>query len=133
MLPTLLDTHAWVWWVTEDRRLSRPALRAIEKAQASDALWLSLMSVWEVAKKVEKGQLLLDRPVEAWLDQATNRPALRMAELTRPILTESCRLPQPFHGDPADQIIVATARDRDAVLVTKDSRIREYPSVRSLW
>ena len=132
-MPTLLDTHAWIWWVTEDPRLSRPARRAIERALARDDLWLSLISVWEVAKKTEKGQLVLDRPLDAWLDLATSRPNLHLAELTRPILTESCRLPPPFHGDPADQIIVATARDRDAVIVTKDRLIRDYEQVRSMW
>jgi PIN domain nuclease of toxin-antitoxin system len=130
---TLLDTHAWVWWVTEDRRLSVAARRAIERRSAEGALALSLMSVWEVAKKVEKAQLVLDRPVETWVDEALNRPGLQLLELTRPILLESCRLPGPFHGDPADQIIVATARDREAVIVTKDDRIRRYPHVRSLW
>ena len=132
-MPTLLDTHAWVWWVTEDRRLSRSARRAIEKDQARDALSLSLISIWEVAKKVEKGQLVLDRPVDDWFDLATVRPGLHLAELTRPILAESCRLPRPFHGDPADQIIVATARDRDAIIVTKDQQIRGYGHVRSVW
>jgi PIN domain nuclease of toxin-antitoxin system len=130
---TLLDTHAWVWWVTEDRRLSVAARRAIERRSAEGALALSLMSVWEVAKKVEKAQLVLDRPVETWVDEALNRPGLQLLELTRPILLGSCRLPGPFHGDPADQIVVATARDRDAVIVTKDERIRRYPHVRSLW
>ena len=132
-MPTLLDTHAWVWWVTEDRRLSRPAHRAIGKAQAADALFLSLISVWEVAKKVEKGQLVLDRPLNDWLDLATMQPGLQLADLTRPILTESCRLPPPFHGDPADQIVVATARDRDATIITKDDRIRAYAHARSIW
>ena len=132
-MPTLLDTHAWVWWVTGDRRLSRTARRAIDADQAHDALSISLISVWEVAKKVEKGRLVLDRPVEDWLDAATLRPGLHLAELTLPILAESCRLPQPFHGDPADQMIVATARDRDATIVTKDERIRAYAHVRSLW
>ena len=129
-MPTLLDTHAWVWWVTSDRRLSAPARRAIEQARTTDDLWLSLISIWEVAKKVEKGQLVLDRPVEDWLDQATSRPGLQLADLTRPILVESCRLPPPFHGDPADQIIVATARTRDATIVTKDAQIRGYGHVR---
>ena len=89
--------------------------------------------MWEVAKKVEKGQLVLDRPIDDWLDQATAFAGLHLAELTRPVLVESCRLPQPFPGDPADQIIVATARDRDAMIVTKDDRIRAYPHVRSVW
>lgn len=130
---TLLDTHAWVWWVTEDRRLSSAARRAIERASSRDALALSLISVWEVAKKVEKAQLVLDRPIEDWVDAASVRPGLQLLELTRPILVESCRLPGTFHGDPADQMIVATARDREAIIVTKDERIRDYPHVRSSW
>ena len=63
-MQTLLDTHAWVWWVTGDRRLTRGARRTIERARAAGALSLSMISVWEVAKKVEKGQLVLDRPVD---------------------------------------------------------------------
>lgn len=130
---TLLDTHVWIWWVSEDRRLSARAKAAIEKSQREAALSVSLMSVWEVAKKVEKNQLLLDRPLEQWLDVATTMPGLHLAELTRPILVESCQLPQPFPGDPADQIIVATARHDSAVLVSKDRKIRDYSHVRSLW
>ena len=132
-MPSLLDTHAWVWWVTEDPRLPNTTQRTIERAATTDGLWLSLISVWEVAKKVEKGQLVLDRPVDDWLDAATTRPGLQLAELSPLVLLESCRLPQPFHGDPADQIIVATARDRDTVVVTKDRKIIDYVHVRSTW
>jgi len=131
-MPTLLDTHAWVWWVAEDPKLSRPARRTIEKAGAADSLWLSMISVWEVAKKVEKGQLVFDRPLDDWLDQALSQPGLNLAELTRPVLAESCRLPQIFAGDPADQIIVATARIRGCALLTADTRILAYPHVKTL-
>ena len=130
---TLLDTHAWVWWVTRDRRLSRAAKAAITAAAAEQDLWLSLISVWEVAKKVDKQQLVLDRPVDRWLDEAVTVHGLGISELTRPVLVHSCELPQPFHGDPADQILVATARGLGAVLVPKDQRIRRYAHVRSLW
>ena len=131
--PTLLDTHAWLWWATEDRRLSRRAKVAIEKGQRADALWLSLVSVWELAKKVEKRQITLDRPLDQWLDGATTLPGLHLAELTRPILVESCQLPPHIVGDPADQIIIATARHHGAILVTKDRHIRTYAHVRSVW
>ena len=131
-MPTLLDTHAWVW-STEDRRLSPRAKSAIAASLAERDLWISLMSVWEVAKKVEKQQLILDRPLEQWLDEAVTLEGLGVWELTRPILVQSCELPQPFHGDPADQIIVATARRHGAILVTKDQRIRRYAHVQSLW
>jgi PIN domain nuclease of toxin-antitoxin system len=132
-MPTLLDTHAWVWWVTQDRRLSTRARTTISKAVAEHDLWISLMSVWEVVKKVEKRQLVLDRPVETWLDEAATQTGLGVCELTRPILVQSCALPPPFHGDPADQIVVATARHLGAVLVTKDHRIRQYSHVQSRW
>jgi len=132
-MPTLLDTHAWVWWLTEDRRLSSRARSRITTGLAKHDLWISLVSVWEVAKKVEKHQLVLDRPVEQWLDEAVTSQGLGVWELTRPILVQSCQLPQPFHGDPADQILVATARHHGAMLVTKDQRIRQYAHVQSLW
>ena len=132
-MPALLDTHAWVWWVTEDRRLSAAARRTIERSQVRGDLSLSLISVWEVAKKVEKAQLVLDRPIDQWIELAVARPGLHLVELTSPILVESCRLPPPFHGDPADQLIVATARDRHATIITKDEKIRAYPHVRSAW
>ena len=132
-MPTVLDTHAWMWWVTSDRRLSSRAASAIERAVKRDELYLSVFSVWEIAKKVEKGQLALDRPLEEWLDAALGVEGLQLAELTRPLLIDSCRLPQPFHGDPADQIIVATTRSLSATLVTKDARLRDYPHVRSTW
>jgi PIN domain nuclease of toxin-antitoxin system len=132
-MATLLDTHAWLWWVTADKRLSHRASTTIRRSLSNHDLWISMISVWEVAKKTEKAQLTLDRPVEQWLDQAISPQGLGVWEITRPILVESCALPQPFHGDPADQIIVATARLHGAVVVTRDERIREYSHVRSVW
>jgi PIN domain nuclease of toxin-antitoxin system len=132
-MATLLDTHAWLWWVTADKRLSKRAATTIRRGQAADDLWISMISIWEVAKKVEKAQLMLDRPIDQWLDQAIAPQGLGVWEITRPILVESCALPRPFHGDPADQIIVATARMHGAVVVTRDERIREYAHVRSAW
>ena len=130
---TFLDTHAWVWWVTRDPRLSSRALAAIRKAAEQDGAWISAISVWEVAKKAEKGQLVFDRPLRQWLSQATAAGGLLIAEITTEILVESCELPKPFHGDPADQIIVATARHYGGRLVTKDDGIRKYPHIQSYW
>lgn len=132
-MPTVLDTHAWIWWVTKDRRLSRRARTAIDKAHGRGELWVSMISIWEMAKKVEKGQLSLDRPLDDWLEAALSAEGLHVAEITRPVLVDSCRLPQPFHGDPADQIIAATARAHGATLVTRDARLRDYSHVRTIW
>jgi PIN domain nuclease of toxin-antitoxin system len=132
-MPTFLDTHAWVWWVTEDKRLSRRAKTEIARAAAKEDLHLSMISIWELAKRVEKKQLTLDRDLDDWLDLAITVKPLHLVELTRPVLVESCRLPKPFHGDPADQIIVASARAHAAVLITKDQKIRNYFHVQTLW
>lgn len=132
-MPTFLDTHAWVWWVTEDRRLSRRARAAIDAAIGHDGVAISLISVWEIAKKVEKQQLVLDRPLHDWLAQAMSAAGLSVAPLTVAILTDSCTLPQPFHGDPADQIIVASVREHHARLITKDRALRQYPHVQTIW
>jgi PIN domain nuclease of toxin-antitoxin system len=132
-MPTVLDTHAWIWWVTKDRHLSQRARTAIERAAARGDLYLSMFSIWEMAKKVQKGQIGLDRPFDEWLDAALDAGGLQLADVTRAILVDSCQLPQPFHGDPADQIIVATARALSASLVTKDARVRDYAHVRSVW
>jgi PIN domain nuclease of toxin-antitoxin system len=132
-MPIILDTHAWSWWTTEDRRLSRKARAAIEEGLAGDGLLLSMISVWELAKRVEKKQLVLDRPVREWIAQALSAPGLVVVELTPAILLDSCELPQPFHGDPADQIIVACARHHRAQLVTKDGDLRQYKHVQSVW
>ena len=117
----------------EAREWTSNSGRTLQESRRHEDVWISMMSIWELAKKVEKGQLVLDRSVDDWLDAATTLPGLHLAELTRPILVDSCRLPQPFHGDPADQIIAATARYLGAVLVTKDRKLREYSHVRAIW
>ena len=132
-MPIVLDTHAWVWWATEDSRLSRRAESAIRRAAGSGGISLSVISIWEVAKKVEKKQLVLDRPLGQWLDQALGLSGLLLMDLTPAVLIESCALPQPFHGDPADQMIVASARLSGATIVTKDRNLRAYSHVPTMW
>ena len=134
-MPILLDTHAWVWWVSDDRRLSKKAAAAIRRTAHDEdwGVWISTISIWEVAKKVEKKQLVLDRPVRQWMEQADDRAGSALAELSAAILLDSCELPQPFHGDPADQMIVASARHLGASLVTKDRKLRSYRHVQTLW
>jgi PIN domain nuclease of toxin-antitoxin system len=133
-MPILLDTHAWVWWVSEDRRLSKGATAAIRRAtRDGDSVWVSIISIWEVATKVEKKQLVLDRPIRQWMDQATTVTGLFLADLSAAILLDSCELPQPFHGDPADQMIVASARHLNAALLTKDRKLRSYRHVQTVW
>jgi PIN domain nuclease of toxin-antitoxin system len=124
----LLDTHIWVWWVHRDEHL--PArLRTFIERHESATLGVSAISCWEVAKLVERGRLRLPMPTGNWLHAALAYPGVRLLDLTPDISVQSCNLPGHFHADPADQIIVATARHHRVGLVTLDARIRGYPQV----
>jgi len=127
----LLDTHAWVWWVHGDARFSEEQLKMLD-ASAVEGIGVSIISCWEVAKLVEYGRLKLPQDVAEWLGVALVYPGLRLLDLTPAIVVESTRLPQPFHKDPADQIIVATARIHDYPLATADDKILNYGHVRTV-
>ena len=120
--------HIWVWWVHDDARLPDP-YRAYLQTNESRGLGVSIISCWEVAKLVEYGRLVLPHPVAEWLDQALAYPGIHLLDLTPRIVVESTQLPGTFHRDPADQLIVATARAYDLPLVTLDDRIRAYAHV----
>lgn len=125
--PLLLDTHCWVWMqfgLTEN--FSAAAKRAIEEAAAAHRLLVSPISAWEVGLLQSKGRLDLFVDCEIWITSALSTPGLRLAPLTPFIAVRSTRLPGNFHGDPADRILVATARTEGARLVTKDRQILEY-------
>jgi PIN domain nuclease of toxin-antitoxin system len=127
----LLDTHIWVWWVNGSPQLT-PAQSAHLEANESKGLGVSVISCWEVAKLVELNRLVLRCPVGEWIAQALAYPGVRLLYLTPRIAIESTQLPGPFHRDPADQIIVATARIRGCPLLTGDARILSYPNAKTL-
>jgi PIN domain nuclease of toxin-antitoxin system len=129
----LLDTHTWIWWNARPSALSRQVRGLISRSSARDELLLSAISVWEFSKLVERGRLSLSCDLEQWIDTALDIPGLRLVPLTPRISLRSTTLPQPFHTDPADQIIVATAREENATILTKDERLHAYPHVRSRW
>jgi PIN domain nuclease of toxin-antitoxin system len=105
----VLDTHIWVWWVHGNERLTSSQLAVIQDNE-SDVIGISAISLWEIAKLVENGRLELPISVEKWFAQALSYPGVQVIELTPAIAAESTCLPGEFHRDPADQIIVATAR-----------------------
>jgi PIN domain nuclease of toxin-antitoxin system len=127
----VLDTHVWVWWVHASGQLTPANLQSLDSA-ASDGLGVSIISCWEVAKLVEYGRLRLPCDVEQWLQQSLAYPGVQLFDLTPRIVVESTRLPAPFHRDPADQMIVATARVESVPVATADRKILEYPHVQSL-
>lgn len=114
-------------------RLSPKVKTLIGAPEKYDELLLSAISPWEFSKLIEKGRLGISCHPEEWIEQALQMPKLRLVPLTPSIAYRSTILPQPFHEDPADQIIVATARDEAAIIVTSDQRIISYPHVSTFW
>jgi PIN domain nuclease of toxin-antitoxin system len=125
--PVLLDTHYWVWQQFDIREKTSPrTLRAIEAAALSGNLLLSIISVWEVGLLESKGRLELFKPCEQWVQEALATPGLTLVPLTPEIAIHSTRLPGELHRDPADRILVATARVMGARLATCDEQLIEY-------
>jgi len=129
----VLDTHALVWWAAGDPQLSEPAREAIEGQLRGGEILVSAISAWEVAMLVKGGRLALTMDAAAWLDTLARIPAVRFVPVDVPVSVLSVELPGAFHIDPADRLIVATARHYAAPLVTADLKIREYPHVRTIW
>ncbi len=121
----MLDTHAWVWWVSKPEKLSRKQRSAIDRARkrGGDTLLLSIISGWEVALLSQGGRLRVPLQLEAWLEQAMSIAGLEIAPLSIPIITGAARL--TGLRDPADMLIVATALHYGAPLLTSDGRIEE--------
>jgi len=125
----LLDTRIWVWWLTDPDHLQLKHRELLEHG-TDQVFGVSIISCWEVAKLVEYGRLKLDRAVGLWIESALAEPGMLLLHLYPQMVVESTQLPQPFHRDPADQLLVASARVLDCQLMTEDSKILSYPHVR---
>lgn len=126
----LLDTHVWIWLsLQQEQPLSAAAKKAIRSASEK---WISSISLWELAKRVEKKRIGFSIPVIHWIRQSLLEMEVRIADLSPEIAAESTYL-QNFHRDPADQIIVATARILGMPLVSSDRQIKRFPGVECIW
>jgi PIN domain nuclease of toxin-antitoxin system len=119
----VLDTHAWLWWMDRDLRLGAAALEALDSLPGERPPYLCDISLWEVAMLVGRGRISVDEPLLEWLEAAAHPRTVRVIPIMPAIAAEVASLPQTFHGDPADRLIVATCRVLDAPLLSHDDRI----------
>ncbi|MGO9316692.1 MAG: type II toxin-antitoxin system VapC family toxin [Terracidiphilus sp.] len=122
----LLDTHALVWLLEDSERIGEPVHAQIQQAADEDCLFVSAITPWEIAMLVTKGRLRLGQDVAEWLEAALSLPGIRLEPLSPAIAVASTRLPWEVHPDPADRIVLATARHLDATLITADQQILDY-------
>jgi PIN domain nuclease of toxin-antitoxin system len=126
----LLDTNIWVLMAENYQSIPLKIMSTILKPD-NYPFYISAISVWEVAKKVSIGKLTLSIPIRDWLVQATRKPFIEIIPLSVDIALESTILPGTFHKDPADQIIVASARQCNMTLLTSDRHIISYQHVKT--
>lgn len=129
----MLDTHTWIWWHMNPQKLSLKVKRIIGNTNKYDEILLSAISPWEFCKLIEKKKMGISCDPEDWIKRALDMPKFRLVPLSPVLAYRSTTLPQPFHSDPADQIIVAVSREENAIILTIDERIRNYQYVQSLW
>ena len=129
----VLDTHALVWWISDSKRLPAKARAAIAKAKSEKSIYISSISVWEIAMLVKKNRLKLKWKVSSWLEKVEALPFLKFLPVTNKIAVDSVLLPGKPPADPADRIIIATAMNLDCPLVSGDRKIRRYRKVKTAW
>jgi PIN domain nuclease of toxin-antitoxin system len=119
----VIDTHILLWWFEKEKKLSKAQRRVLGKASPQSPIFVSDITLWEIATLVDLGRVRLAIPLRQWLDQATASPIVERVSVSPAIAAETTSLPSHFHRDPADRIIVATARILGATLLTSDERI----------
>jgi PIN domain nuclease of toxin-antitoxin system len=127
----VIDTHIWIWWVHGAAQL-RPWMQDVLMQHEPTGIGVSAISCLEVARLMSTGALATAVPSREWLRMALRYPGMHLLQLAPDIAAEAYSLPGEFHKDPADRIIVATARVLGCELLTADDRILDYPHVKLL-
>lgn len=125
--PLLIDTHVWWWWENGFAgEISPAAARRIEAAERNSTLRISVISAWEIGLLDHKGRLTALPDALAWVERSLAAPGRALVPLTPEIAIASTRLPDAPVGDPADRILLATARVENLTLVTADRKLLDY-------
>lgn len=122
----LLDTHVLLWAMTGSPNIKQSFIGAFDKALSRQAVLISPMSLWEIGMLVDKKRIEIEMDVLDWVGRSLDTPGMHLCSISARIAIQSTRLPGLIHGDPVDRILIATAYEENAVLVTCDKKILEY-------
>jgi PIN domain nuclease of toxin-antitoxin system len=122
----VLDTHIWFWMMTGERPLQPATQSEIDRTARRHELVIPVISIWELAMLNAKGRIRFKEPIADWVAESLALPGLRLAQLTPSIAILCHQLPGSLQADPADRLIIATAMELDATLVTRDAAILAY-------
>lgn len=128
----LLDTHVLLHWVLQNPKLSKTHEASIKAATPEAPLYVSEITFWEIATLYSLGRVTLTAPLQAFLERVTAPPLIERLNISPAVAAEVAALPDSFHRDPGDRVIVASARVHGATLLTQDRRIIDAGLVRTL-
>jgi PIN domain nuclease of toxin-antitoxin system len=128
----LLDTHIWINYLNASPLLKPDLVKRIEAARSVGSVYVSIISIWETAQLVRLNRLTLNTNVTDWVENALTLPGVQLLPFTTQIAIDSVNLPAPMHKDPADRILVASARVERLTLVTRDRDILTYAKATKL-
>jgi PIN domain nuclease of toxin-antitoxin system len=126
----LLDTHAFIWLASDQRQLSKTALKLLQQPEQTAAI--SIVTAWEIAILTKRNRLELPVAPDVFVERALGQHHLSELPLSRDVVFASVNLPD-IHNDPFDRILVATARAHRMTLISKDKTIARYPDIDVLW
>jgi len=129
----VLDTHTLIWWADAGSKLSKKARQAITVESRRQGLVASAISVFEIVTLERRGRLAFKVPAEEWLTHLRVLPELKIHPVTDEIAARAGALGEVFPGDPADRLIAATALVLNAPLITHDTKLRDVPSLSTVW
>ncbi len=130
----VLDTQALIWWIDNSGKLSKKALKAIKEEKPNkESILISSISALEIYRLVKNGKLQLTTHAESWIEKIESLPFIKFIPVDNKIAALSVNLIDFLHKDPADRIIIATALNLGARLITSDKKILNYPHIRSVW
>ena len=122
----LLDTHAWICIEGDTQRVGRKAQALLAWAEARERIRVSPVSLFEIVALHTAGRLRLSRPAEGWIQDSLSAAGVRLAEVTPAVAIDAGAIPRTALADPVDRLLVATARQLDATLLTADQQILQY-------
>lgn len=131
-MKVVLDTHIWVWWLLPDSPLPDRARKALDSIAADKGIYLPAICQWEAQMLHSRKRIDLPLPFSTWLRRAAATDVLTVLPLNADAVIAVDELPATFHGDPADRMIVATARAHNLPLATHDETIKRSRLVK-IW
>ena len=119
----VLDTHVWIWFISNPEYLSKRAEKAVNVAATDKRILISSISAWELALLVKKERLKLTLEVTDWIAKSESLPFIQFVPVTNSIALKSVNLPLPLHLEPEDCIIIETASSEGELVINKNKKL----------